>query len=473
MMRWVLPLMLLATPAMAEDARPKNVILMIADGAGYNMLAATRYWTGARLTADGSAWSRAAMATYALRRGQEGAGQDPDIVYDSAKAWDIALLAGPSTCAEGYPGAFAGYEWHRCTYPDSAATMSAMVTGTRTYNGAVNVDGDGVNQLSVAEAAKAAGRRVGSISTVPFTHATVAAGGGAHDTARGNYHEIAAELLNAPTLDFLAGGGHPDYDGNGDPHAADVDAETRFRWLSPDGWQAVKDGSAGWTLVEARDEIAEMAAGGRREGRILVLPPVAATFQVERDFPDDLRSPATPPGAVPLLTTVPPLAELTRAALSQLDGEDGFFLAVEGGAVDWAMHGNSLGRAIEEYLDFDAAVAAVDAWLSDPATPAGWDDTLVIVTADHDHLLMGPDASVPFQSVRDAGRDRLPGHSWFSGSHSNQLVPLYARGPGAEEIIALADEEDRVADADGIVRGRGRYLQQPELGTAILEFMTP
>ena len=47
---------------------------------------------------------------------------------------------------------------------------------------------------------------------------------------------------------------------------------------------------------------------------------------------------------------------------------------------------------------------------------------------------MGPDAErVPFQPVENRGRGRMPGFSLrATGDHSNALVPLWAKGAGAE-----------------------------------------
>lgn len=474
MLRTLLAAALIAAPipavAQEEAAEPKNIIVMIADGAGYNMLAAARYWTGAPLTADSQDWQRASLATYALRRDREPLGneQNGDIAYDSEANWDAETLAGESACATGYPAGFAGYEWNRCSYPDSANTMSAMMTGVRTYNGAINVDGMATPVRSLAEAANEAGWRVGSISTVPFSHATVAAGGGAHNPDRGEYHAIAQEMLESDTLDFIAGGGNPDFDGDGKPvETGAADAE-RFRWISPKSWAALQQGTSGWTLVETRADIQALAES-KREGRVIVLPQVGSTMQVERSAPGIPDVKATAPGEVAKLPTVPTLAEMTRAALAHLQSPEGMFLQVEGGAVDWAMHGNMLGRAIEEYEDFDAAVRAVTGWVEDPSNGSTWNNTLVIVTADHDHLLFGPDADVPFQPVENRGAGTLPGHRWWSGSHSNQLVPFFVRGAGADRFIAAADKEDH-AIINGEAVGRGRYLTQPEMGQILLDF---
>ena len=460
-----------AAAVMQEDDAPRNIVVMIADGAGYNMLAATRYWHGRKLTADGKEWQRAALATYALRREAEPSGlqQDPRLVYNSASNWDAAPLPGRSSCAPDYPAGFAGYEWNRCTHPDSANTMTAMMTGVRSYNGAINVDGTQVPVLSAAEVAKASGRRVGVVSSVPFTHATPAAGGGAHNADRSDYHEIAEDMLGGDTLDFIAGGGNPDFDSAGNPVAADAKGASN-RWISAESWRALQDGSAGWQLFQTRGEIARLADAPVK-GRVIALPQIAATLQVERPAGVAADSAAAIPGETPLLSTVPTLAELTRAALTQLQGDEGMFLIIEGGAVDWAMHANSLGRAIEEYTDFDEAVRAVEAWVDDPASSANWENTLVIVTADHDHLLLGPDAAtVPFQAVEGRGAGVLPGHSWWSGTHSNQLVPIYARGAGSALLMAQADEMDQ-AIMDGRATGRGAYLTQPEMGQVLIELI--
>ncbi|MBV7257188.1 alkaline phosphatase [Pacificimonas sp. WHA3] len=467
MLKWIFPLVILAAPAAAADHRPKNVIVMIADGAGYNMLASTRYWLGARLVADGPEWQRAAMATYALRRDGKGAGQDDSLIYTSEKAWDTRPMAGQSKCADEYAAGYVGYEWHRCSYPDSAGTMSAMMTGVRTYNGAVNVDGEQQAVTSLAETAKASGRMTGTISSVPFNHATPASGGGAHNIARGNYNEIAHEMLTSDTLDLIAGGGSPDHDHRAQLVAADADDDRRYEYISKEDWAAVKDGSFGWKLVQDRAEVQDMSTFGGDE-RIMVVAKVMATLQARRWTDPELDRATYAPGQTGLIETVPTLTELTQGALTHLDRQQGFFLSIEGGAVDWSMHANILGSAIEEYVDFNNAVRVVSAWLDDPATLANWDNTLVIVTADHDHMLFGPDADHPYQPVTNRGAGALPGHKWWSGSHSSQLVPFFVRGKGAEQLIEQADEVDVVRSRDGQTRGRGRYLHQNEMGRTLM-----
>ena len=91
----------------------------------------------------------------------------------------------------------------------------------------------------------------------------------------------------------------------------------------------------------------------------------------------------------------PTLADLTRAALTVLETDpDGFWLMVEAGDVDWANHDDNLDNSIGAVLSGDAAFQAIVEWVE---TRSGWDETAVIVTADHGHYLVleQPEALLP------------------------------------------------------------------------------
>jgi alkaline phosphatase len=75
----------------------------------------------------------------------------------------------------------------------------------------------------------------------------------------------------------------------------------------------------------------------------------------------------------------PSLADLVRKGILMLDGEQGFFMMVEGGRIDWQSHANDAAAVVSEVLDFDRAV--VEALRFQAAHPL---DTLVIVTSDHE-----------------------------------------------------------------------------------------
>ena len=73
-------------------------------------------------------------------------------------------------------------------------------------------------------------RRWASITTVPWSHATPAGLGGAHNVSRDDYAEIANEMLDAPWLDVIMGAGHPDFDDNGQPlHQEETTSKQRVR----------------------------------------------------------------------------------------------------------------------------------------------------------------------------------------------------------------------------------------------------
>jgi alkaline phosphatase len=463
-----------ATPAIAADM-PKNVIVMIADGSGHNTLAATRFWTGRPLTMDTGPWVRASMATYGLRlerkvpEGGDPYAQDPDAVYDPAKAWDTRPVKGMAKAGSKYPALFAGYQWHRRVAPDSANTMSAMMTGVRTFDGAIDVDGAEKPVQSIAEAAKAAGKMTGSITSVPFNHATPAAGGGAHNPDRDDYHGIARDLVSG-SLDVIGGGGNPDYDQDGKP-ITDEHAEIRFKWMPPELWAELKGPNSRWNLVETAGDIRDLAEGKTTSAKPLaMIAAVNPTLQAQRSYPANVARGTADPGAVPFTPGMAKLDEMAIAALKHVGTDpDGFFMMIEGGAVDWAMHANDFPRMIEEYMAFDDAVRAVVAWVDSPESAASWDDTLLVVTADHDHLLYGPNLDEPFQRVTNHGAGKLPGYSWAWSSHSNHLVPFFARGKGAELLKAEADQIDEYTDGQGRKFGYGRYLTQPELGAFLLK----
>ncbi len=73
------------------------------------------------------------------------------------------------------------------------------------------------------------------------------------------------------------------------------------------------------------------------------------------------------------------LADITAAGIEVLDNEDGFFMMVEGGKIDWAGHANDAATSIYDTIAFsDAVQVAVDFAAEHP------DETLIIVTGDHE-----------------------------------------------------------------------------------------
>jgi len=502
-------------PVSAVDSggRARNVILMVADGAGFNTWTATSMYQGTlgEEFYDSGDWVRLAASAHPLRRAMEppvskdrGTVQVPSFVFDPRRAWDPTPVEG----SHGkYAYHFAGYKWLHDTRPDSANTATSMLSGVKTYNGSVNVDGAGnPMEATIASLARSLGMRVGTVTDVLFPHATPVAGSGAHHEDRRAYCPLAIEMLTRGRLDLIVGCGHPDFDNNGEPLGGDAKKEYRYvggtaTWnlLAGKGDLAAGDRVCTeieeqavtldadqvaelkrWTLVDDTKQI-EKLVRGETPDRLLVVPTIGEAF-LPSGRPDDDGEPGqvavggtlqqqrgsradphfTPPGYDAPIETVPSLATLTRVALNAVDDDpEGFFLLIEGGAIDWAMHENQLGRMIEETIGFKEAVREVTDWVD---ARDGWDETLVVVVADHDHMLWGPSSdTVPFDPLVDNGAGELPSYRWLSDTHSNLLVPLFARGVGAERFNKLTDGEDPFY---------GRYVDHTDIHTVFEAVLT-
>ena len=73
------------------------------------------------------------------------------------------------------------------------------------------------------------------------------------------------------------------------------------------------------------------------------------------------------------------LADYVEKGIEVLENENGFFMMVEGGKIDWACHANDAVSTISDTLALDDAVAkAVEFYEKHP------DETLILVTGDHE-----------------------------------------------------------------------------------------
>ena len=461
--RFVVTLVLIALACQPAAAEVKNVIVMVADGAGFNAWNATSMHQGklGRQVYDGPGWSQYAVSTFALTRSEtpQGSGeQEADLVYDPARAWDRASGGGVQ---KGGTGDFAGYNWLKSTPTDSAAAASAMSTGKKTYDSAINwSDFDRPLSPILAEFAKEHGKAVGVVTSVQWSHATPAAFGGAHSRDRDDYVTIANQMLSGDVLTVIMGAGSPDFDDHGQ-----AGSEVPKYVGGAETWEQLKAGShpGGWKLVQSKGEF-EALVHGRTPARVVGTAQVHRTLQQHRPKFDA----ADTPFSDPFLKNVPSLETMTKAALNVLDeNPEGLFLMVEGGAVDWANHENQPARMIEEQSEFLKAVQAVVAWVETSST---WDETLLVLTADHETgMLWGPNSdTTAFEPIVDRGAGNLPGLRYNSRKHTNSLVPLFVRGRQSDRFARLVKGEDVKAKA---VWGVGRYVDNTDLFSVLTAAM--
>ena len=397
-------------------------------------------------------------------------------------------LANPSS----FPAAFQGYEFSRFAHPDSGNTATSISSGVKTYNNAINVDGAGDPQIAIVDIigmAHSVGKSAGVVTAVEFSDATPAALGGAHNIARANHGEIANEMFSKGYLQVIGGAGNPDYNNDGLPqtpvYAPPLPANGGG-WIYANLWADLKNNTntSGknpflFPLIQDKEAVQALAAKSgaykKPPARIAMIVKGFTSTQFNRTNvlkrPDGTNIDATQdvPYGTPLKTNVPTQAELTVAALNVLDQNGrGFYLMSEAGAVDRAEHANNTARMIEELNASDDTVKAIIDWVNRKDTAASWSNTLLIVTADHDHLLYGPNGdTVPFQTLQDNGPGKVPGNKWFGPNHGVGLVPLYAYGQGAAAIASLATKTDRFTAQNGVTYGHGAYVDQTELGAVL------
>ena len=434
-----LPVAAAAEQSEAQTPKPKNIIVMIGDGMGYNHIDATSLYengttnhqisvnpaTGKIVQVPGQAsqifesWPvQVAMSTFSLNGRKE---------YDPQKAWS-------------------DFKWSYEGATDSAASGTALATGVKTHNGILGIDGDGNKVQNVAERASELGKATGVVTSVQFSHATPAAWG-AHSASRNDLHGITEEMLNS-SLDVIIGAGHPWYNDNHEklttPH---------YDYLGETQWQALSEGQTSFDFVEDKTDFEAIANNEEVPEKLFGLVQVGATLQQGRsgDFAGAL------PGEVPF-NDVPELATLAKAALNTLSqDEDGLFLMVEGGAIDWTGHANQSTRNIEETQDFNKAIETVVDWVE---TNSNWDETLVIVAADHETGYLDGKGANPNWVPLTGSKGKLPQISWNSGNHTNQLVGAFANGAGSELFASYATKTDPV---------RGAYLDNTDVARVAFE----
>lgn len=319
--------------------KAKNIILLIADGNGVGTNYATRLFAGQ----------------------QAGNYGDEQVLYQETFP-NLALSKTYNVNAQT---------------PDSAGTGTAMMTGVKTDAGILGVTADanrgdcaslpGTEVATMNEIMTKAGKSTGIVSTARLTHATPAAAY-SHTVDR-NYEasvpegcdtqaDIATQLLNAMdagVIDVALGGGRRNFIGK------DIKGEEGKSGKRAEGENlivAAQENGAQYVYDQATFDAAAL------DGTPLLGLFESSHMQYEADRDNE-----------------PSLAEMTAAAIKSLSTNDnGFFLQVEAGRVDHANHAGNLARVVRDGLAFEAAVKIADELTND-------EDTLIIVTADHEHAI--------------------------------------------------------------------------------------
>ncbi|XP_045127003.1 alkaline phosphatase-like [Portunus trituberculatus] len=272
--------------------------------------------------------------------------------------------------------------------PDSAATATAYLCGVKTNFFTLGVDSSvklndcpasknkATHTPSILQWAQEAGKDTGIVTTTRITHATPAATYAhvAHrnwecdSEVKGSCTDIAHQLVHdnpGKNVKVILGGGRQPMG----VKSSVVDTMTCQRNDSRDltkEWlrsKMVKGHKARYVttaraLAQVDTEKTDYLLGLFAESHL--------PFEVDRR-----------PGSI----GTPSLKDMTVKALRFLKkSEDGFFLLVEGGRIDHALHDNLAHRAFEEVVAMDAAVTAA-------LKEVDLEETLIVVTADHSHVM--------------------------------------------------------------------------------------
>lgn len=445
------------------NKQAKNVILLISDGAGINTWHAASYYRHGALGKEiyDKFDTKIFSSTYPLNTSNKPTKSQKDkIEFDSTKLWNDAKSDGNfKGKLASYPSYFEGYNYTQHDFTDSAAAATALASGTKTYNNAINWSNDDTRLKHIGEYVVESGRALGVVTSVQWSHATPA-GFLAHNSSRNNYADIAKEAVDSGLATVIMGAGHPFYDNDG--KSFEPSDEKGFRFVGgKETWEKLKGNQTEYKLIEKKEDFEALANNNLElDGKMKVLgtTQTAQTLQFNR----------TGVSAGNLLENQPDLATMTKGSLNLLaKNSNGFFLMVEGGAVDWAAHANNLPRIIEEQIDFNLAVEEAVKWVEENSS---WEETLVIVTTDHGNgFLQGPDSDKSLYSdIINQGAGALPLVRWHTDNHTRELVPVYAKGKGADFFKTVAKNEPNLGKYYKVEKESEYYIDNTDIFRAAI-----
>jgi alkaline phosphatase len=285
---------------------PKNIILLIGDGMGFEHMKAARDSVGGHVYMD-----------------------------------DVNDATGEVTTHSA-----------NASITDSSSAATAIASGYKINNNVLGLLPDGTSVPTVLELAEDKGLATGLVTTTQIAHATPA-GFASHVTHRNQFNKITAQYFDnfaakGNPIEVLMGGGQENFD-------------DRAAYYNRTGKSSGDDN-------DTRDLLGEFVAQGYQyAGNASDLSSASGNkllglFHPNNGLAQEVDRPAG--------CTEPHLVDMTAKAMEVLAKDsDGFFLMVEGGQIDWASHANDFDNNIGETVAFDDAVkAALDFQTTHPDT---------------------------------------------------------------------------------------------------------
>ncbi|WP_428773864.1 alkaline phosphatase [Vibrio sp.] len=320
----------------ALSAEIKNVILMIGDGMGPQQVGLLETYAN---NAPHSIYKEQTTALYKLA--QQG------VIGSSLTHPEDAIVV------------------------DSACSATMLATGVPTASEVIGINSNGDHIETVLEKAKRLGKATGLVSDTRLTHATPAAFA-AHQPHRSLENDIASDMLETGADVMLSGGLRHWIPKSSNDKGATYQqlvelthGDVKLKSKRSDERNLLTEAQDDGYSLAFNKQMMQQAQGDKLLG-LFAYSGMNDGIAYSNSKDDPKR-------------TQPTLKEMTVKAIDVLaKDEDGFFLMVEGGQIDWAGHSNDAGTMLHEMIKFDEAVNAVYEWAKDR------DDTLIIVTADHE-----------------------------------------------------------------------------------------
>ncbi len=325
---------------------------------------------------------------------------------------------------------------------DSAAGATALAAGVKSYNGSISMSdpkwekSKKARELeTLADLAKAQGKSVGIITTTRITHATPACYF-AHVLNRNSDSEIAQQRLESH-VDLWIGRG-------------------RNHFFTKSIGEKRSDGRNILNLMKEKGAYTPSSLDQIKKIENLDNQILALFSDSHIEYKQTGKSEAK-------------LDDMVKEAIRLLSqNPKGYFLLVEGGRVDHASHINHEERMMAEMVDLDDAIGyAMD--------NVNLDDTLIVLTADHETAGVaisgyGPHKSAEGKNIlgkttpRGKGETIRPILSWATGpgqslssmhsaAHTAVDVPIGAIGVGASQFTGWMDNTQialNIAEAMGM-----------------------
>lgn len=280
---------------------------------------------------------------------------------------------------------------------DSAAAATALATGVRTNNGMVGKDATGADLETIVDIAHGLGKRTGVIATEELFGATPMGFSG---------HADNRDLKNVLLPSAAASS-------NVNLFASNLMNSSYHKYFTEEGYQK----------VDSADAISDATA-----------EKVFGCYSIMANY----ESMYANGGLVSF-------DRLVTEALEYLaQDEDGFFLMAEGSKIDKGGHNNNFKQMLGELLAFDDGVQAALKWAKDR------DDTVVIVTADHETGGLSLNDGVTHEQVKTAYSGKLGSEcfTWSTTSHTSTDVFCFINGANINFEEYSFESKARIKNTD-------------------------